>query len=137
MAVKAINVPKMTTALGVASRMSTDELAHEIATGHAAAVIAALLNNNRGEAARAFARARLAGCDLAVIQARCFDANVSGALLRQAYTLSKGITAVDLSKANSAVNALSEGARQNAKQERDAKATAPLKVPMFAGLIVR
>lgn len=104
---------------------------------HAAAVIAALLDNNRGEGARCFARARLAGCDLAAIQARCFDAHASGALLRQALTLSKDITAADLSRANAAVNALSEGARQNAKQERDAKASEPLKAKAFAELLSR
>lgn len=104
---------------------------------HAAACVAALLDNNRGEASRAFARARLAGCDLATIQARCFDANVPGALLRQAYTLSKEHTAESLSKGNAAVNALSEGARENAKQERDAKASEPLKVKAFAALLMR
>ena len=104
---------------------------------HAAACAAALLDNNRGEAARAFARARLAHCDMAAIQSRCFDAGVSGALLRQAFTLSKEHTAESLSKGNAAVNALAEGARVAAKRERDAKASEPLRVPMFAGLIAR
>lgn len=142
MAVRAINVPVKRQFVDVSelgklrdeyhAEMDSADLAD-----HTAAVIAALLDNNRGEAARAFARARLAHCDMAAIQARCFDANVSGALLRQAFTLSKDITAADLSKANSAVNALQQGARENAKQERNAKASEPLKVPMFAGLIVR
>ena len=134
MAVKAINIKSAPVAPKFAN---VDDLARAVFSEHAAACAAALLDNNRGEAARAFARARLAHCDMAAIQSRCFDAGVSGALLRQAYTLSKGITAADLSKGNAAVAALAEGARVAAKQERDAKASAPLKVPMFAGLIAR
>lgn len=137
MAVRAQNVPKSAPKVEAPKYNSVDEMARAVFNEHAAAVIAALLGNNRGEAARAFARARLAHCDMAAIQARCFDANVSGALLRQAFTLSKHITAADLSRANSAVNALQEGARQNMKRERNAKASAPLKVPMFAGLTLR
>lgn len=136
MAVRATNI-KSAPKVDVPKYGSVDEMARAVFNEHAAAVIAALLDNNRGEAARCFARARHAHCDLAAIQARAFDANVSGALLRQAYTLSKDITASDLSRANAAVNALQEGAKIAAKQERDAKASEPLKVPMFAGLIVR
>lgn len=127
MAVRALNIksaPKIETKLAV----------HDTMGEHTASVIAALLDNNRGEAARAFARARLAGCDLTTIQKRAFDAEVSGALLRQAFTLSKEHTAESLSRGNAAVNALSEGAKINAKQERDAKASEPLKVKAFAGL---
>lgn len=104
---------------------------------HAAALCAALLDNNRGEAARVFARARHAGIDHVDLQRAALDANCSGALMKQALVLSRDITAADLSKGNAAVNALAEGARKQIKRERDAKASVPLKVPMFAGLIVR
>ena len=136
MAVRAINVGSFPSTRPQ-FLSSQDAGAVSIFDRHAAACAAALLDNNRGGAARAFARARLAHCDMAAIQSRCFDAGVSGALLRQAYTLSKGITSEDLSRGNAAVNALAEGAREVAKRERDAKASAPLKVPMFAGLLTR
>lgn len=136
MTVRAINVAKSAT-VSVAKFANVDELAKSVFANHVAACTAALLDNNRGEAARAFARARHAHCDMGAVQSRCFDAGVSGALLRQAFTLSKDIGPDSLSKGNAALATLSEGVREARKTERDAKASAPLKVPMFAGLIVR
>lgn len=129
MAVRALNIktaPKFDPIAELERMDSPEGRQHD----HTAAVIAALLDNNRGEASRAFARARLAGCDLATIQARCFDANVSGALLRQAYTLSKEHTAESLSRANAAVSALESGV----KEERKAMRSERLRAPMFTGL---
>lgn len=137
MAVRAINVPVAKSAAPVAAAPAVDH-AVSIFDRHCAAVIAALLDNNRGEAARAFARARHRNVCLTSIQQRAFDAGVSGALLRQAFTLSKDITPDALLAADAAATALQAGADkariEAAKAKREAANNAPLTVKAFAGL---
>lgn len=93
---------------------------------------------NISEASRCIARARIAGIDLSTVQKRCFDANVSGTLMKRAFALSKDHTEASLARADAAVNTLqrnADHARQDkAREQREKANNAPLKVKAFAGL---
>lgn len=134
MPVKAINVP---ASKPVYTPASVEDAVRE----HTAACVAAMLSGNVPEGARALARARIAGLDMAALQVRCFDADVPGALLRKAWALSQTHTAASLAKGDAAVKALEVAARENARQRaREAareRAETPLTFKAFAGLTLR
>lgn len=135
MAVRAINVASKSVPATVIVVTAVD-----VTTECVAALTLHLseATQNISEAARVVARAKFAGVDLATVQKRCFDNNVSGTLMKRAFALSKDHTPESLAKADAAATALQAGADkariQAAKAKREAANNAPLTVKAFAGL---
>jgi hypothetical protein len=131
--VRAVNVP-VAKSVNVEINLSPVD----ITSGAVAALTLHLseATQNVSEAARVFARAKFAGVDLATVQKRCFDNNVSGTLMKRAFALAKDHTPESLAKADAAASALQAGADKarhaKAREKREAANNEPLTVKAFA-----